>query len=168
MFQNIFHWIEKLDIICIQDDQCDILWKWITWINQGCLFAIRKQNIKAFLSTHTLTIDPFHGFVLNLVLKPPISFSKNYILNSASVFLISSIISPVGFCLALTLHEKCGVNHIIGLDTLLPSTILYWFLLHVMMLIWRRFRYGCIVAVFHVELLLPRRRECHLNYITLT
>ena len=50
LFQKMFHRIEKSDIVGIQDDQCDILWKCIGWINKGCLFAIRKQSIEAFIT----------------------------------------------------------------------------------------------------------------------
>ena len=53
LFQNPFHQIEKSDIVGIQDDQCDILWKCTSWINKGFLFAIWKQSIEVFLSTHT-------------------------------------------------------------------------------------------------------------------
>ena len=134
LFQNMFHRIEKSDIVCIRDDQCDILWQCITWINKGFLFANQKQSFEAFLSTHTLTIDPYNSFFINLVLTPPISFSKKHILNSASVLLISGILIPVGFCLSLTLDEKCGINHIIGLETILPNTVLYRFLLNVVIL----------------------------------
>ena len=77
LFQNKFHRIEKSDIVCIRDDQCDILWQCITWINKGFLFANQKQSFEAFLSTHTLTIDPYNIFFINLVLTPPISFSKS-------------------------------------------------------------------------------------------
>ena len=131
-------------------------------------FSIRKQSIEAFVSTHTLTTKPFNCFDANLVLTPPNSFLKKHILNSVSVVLITGILSPFRFCLILTLHEKYGVNHIIVLDMLLPNTVLYRFILYDMMLWWRRFQYGCIVTVFQVKLMLLRRRECHLNYITLS
>ena len=134
LFQNSFHQIEKSDILRIQDDQCDILWKFTNWINKGFLFANQKQSFEAFLSTHTLTIDPYNSFFINLVLTPPISFSKKHILNSASVLLISVILIPVGFCLALTLDEKCGINHTIGLETILPNTVPHQFLLNVVVL----------------------------------
>ena len=77
LFQNVFHRIEKSDIVCIQDDLCDILWKCITWINKRCLFAFQKQNIEAFLSSHTLTINPFNGFVV----KPGTHTSKLFFKN---------------------------------------------------------------------------------------
>jgi hypothetical protein len=94
-FQNPFHQIEKSDIVGIQDDQCDILWKCITWINKGYLFAIRKQSIEAFFSIYTFTITTFNGFVAKLVLVPSNSFSKNHILNSASDVFITGILSHV-------------------------------------------------------------------------
>ena len=97
LFQNLFHGIEKSNIVGIQDDHCYILWKWITWINKGCLFAIRKQNIETFLSAHTLTIDRFNSFVTNMVLTPPNSFLKQHILNNTSVVLIRVIISLSDF-----------------------------------------------------------------------
>ena len=53
LFQNPFHQIEKSDIVGIQDDQCDILWKFTSWMNKGFLFYIWKQSIEVFLSTHT-------------------------------------------------------------------------------------------------------------------
>ena len=133
LFQNIFHRIEKSDILGIQDDQCDILLKCISWINKGCLFEIRKQSIVDFVSTHTLIINHFNCFDANLVLTPPNYLSKNNIINSASVVLIEGVLSPVQFCLALTLNEKYGINHIIGVYLLLPNTVLFRFLLYDMM-----------------------------------
>jgi hypothetical protein len=46
LFQNPFHQIEKSDIVGIQYDQCDILWKCTSWINKGFLFAIWKKVLK--------------------------------------------------------------------------------------------------------------------------
>ena len=40
LFQNPFHQIAKSDIVGIQNDQFDILWKFTSWINKGSLFDI--------------------------------------------------------------------------------------------------------------------------------
>jgi len=52
-------------------------------------------------------------------------FPEQYALNKNSVVLISGILNPLGFHLAMALHHQCGVNRIIGMDPMLPNTVLY-------------------------------------------
>ena len=80
LFQNPFYQIEKSDIVGIQDDQCDILWKCTSWINKGFLFAIWKQSIEVLLSTHTtfsmLEKNSKSFFLTVLILNQKISYHE--------------------------------------------------------------------------------------------
>ena len=52
-------------------------------------------------------------------------FPNQHNLNKNSVVLITGILNPLGFHLAMELHDQCGVNRVIGMDPMLPNTILY-------------------------------------------
>jgi hypothetical protein len=53
----------------------------------------------------------------------PESFPANNVLNSKARVLITGILNPIGFHLALALKELCGVEVIGGIDPLFPNTV---------------------------------------------
>jgi hypothetical protein len=59
----------------------------------------------------------------NASLANPDSFSARHVLNSKSRVLITGILNPVGFHVALFLKEKCGVEVIAGIDPVFPNTV---------------------------------------------
>jgi hypothetical protein len=56
-------------------------------------------------------------------LKEPQSFFSKSALNSKAVVLVTGILNPVGFSVALQLKEQCGVQKVIGIDNMFPNTI---------------------------------------------
>eukprot|EP00980_Cylindrotheca_fusiformis_P021986 scaffold8860_cov150-Cylindrotheca_fusiformis.AAC.1 len=53
----------------------------------------------------------------------PESFSSKSAVNSKSLVVITGILNPLGFNLALQLKEKCGVQKIVGIDNMYPNTV---------------------------------------------
>eukprot|EP00980_Cylindrotheca_fusiformis_P018537 scaffold6130_cov131-Cylindrotheca_fusiformis.AAC.11 len=53
----------------------------------------------------------------------PESFSSKSAVNSKSVVVITGILNPLGFNLALQLKEKCGVQKVVGIDNMYPNTV---------------------------------------------
>lgn len=55
----------------------------------------------------------------------PSSFPRKHTLTRKSIVLITGILNPLGFHLAVALQEQCGVSKIIGMDAMLPNTIMF-------------------------------------------
>ena len=53
----------------------------------------------------------------------PEAYAAENVLNSKSRVLITGILNPIGFHLALTLKERCGVEVIGGIDIAFPNTV---------------------------------------------
>ena len=54
----------------------------------------------------------------------PVSYLRRDVLNDQSRVLITGILNPIGFHLALALKKKCGVQTIMGIDNMFPNSIL--------------------------------------------
>ena len=54
----------------------------------------------------------------------PGSYLRRDVLNDQSRVLITGILNPIGFHLALALKNKCGVQTIMGIDNMFPNSIL--------------------------------------------
>ena len=54
----------------------------------------------------------------------PGSYLRRDVLNEQSRVLITGILNPIGFHLALALKNKCGVKTIMGIDNMFPNSIL--------------------------------------------
>ncbi|CAJ1940581.1 unnamed protein product [Cylindrotheca closterium] len=53
----------------------------------------------------------------------PNSFSSKSVINKNSVVLITGILNLVGYSLAIHLKEQCGVQKVIGIDSMYPNTV---------------------------------------------
>jgi len=71
----------------------------------------------------------------NSSLVSPGSYPASAALNKNSKVLITGILNPVGFSLALRLKQHCGVQHIWGVDAMYPNTVLNRLMAHQRMLL---------------------------------
>jgi nucleoside-diphosphate-sugar epimerase len=56
-------------------------------------------------------------------LANPYSYLSRDSLNANARVVITGILNPIGFHLALVLKERCGVESIVGIDSMLPNTV---------------------------------------------
>ncbi|KAG7355126.1 hypothetical protein IV203_004482 [Nitzschia inconspicua] len=88
---------------------------------------IQRDNLSEMDDTNIdipATVDQLCGFhAQNASLVHPHFYSSRTALNSNARVLITGILNPVGFSLALYLKEKCGVEQIAGVDAMYPNTV---------------------------------------------
>ena len=56
---------------------------------------------------------------------PSSNFQKRDELNSNSHVLVTGVLNPIGFHLVMALRERCGVEHIYGIDPMFPNTVIH-------------------------------------------
>jgi nucleoside-diphosphate-sugar epimerase len=71
------------------------------------------------------SIDDLCGYsAQNSALNTPQKYPSRAALNADSRVVITGILNPIGISLALRLKQHCGVQHIAGVDTMFPNTVL--------------------------------------------
>ena len=56
---------------------------------------------------------------------PSSNFQKRDELNSNSHVLVTGVLNSIGFHLVMALRERCGVEHIYGIDPMFPNTVIH-------------------------------------------
>ena len=84
-----------------------------------------RKKLTSSTSSIPATLNQLCGFhAQNASLANPDLFAANVAVNSNSRVLITGILNPLGFPLALHLKEQCGVEVIAGIDAMYPNTVL--------------------------------------------
>ena len=83
------------------------------------------QDVESsFSEVETATVDRLCGWhARNSSQVEPQLYPASTALNSNSRVLITGILNPIGFHLALHLKEQCGVQVIAGIDSMYPNTV---------------------------------------------
>lgn len=83
-----------------------------------------QRSAQASLGRGPVSEDQLCGALAKQAfVESPDSFSANSAVNSKSVVVITGILNPLGFNLALQLKEKCGVQKVVGIDNMYPNTV---------------------------------------------
>ena len=84
----------------------------------------RHQPVKQQQDSRPATLEELCGLhAKNASLAHPNSYLSKDALNSKSRVMITGILNPIGFHLALALKERCGVQVITGIDPMFPNTV---------------------------------------------
>ena len=97
---------------------------------EGYHFALSDEEPRKPIVKHkranidTATLEQLCGsHARNASVLHPNNYVTRDALNSKSRVLITGILNPIGFHLALTLKEQCGVEIIAGIDPMFPNTV---------------------------------------------
>ena len=92
--------------------------------NIGIKQQQQQQQTDAIPMDETPADQVCGKFAQQAALNHPSAYTAKAALNAKSVVVITGILNPVGFSLALYLHEKCGVQKVVGIDNMYPNTVL--------------------------------------------
>lgn len=86
----------------------------------------RQQPVQPKVSSSPATLDELCGIhAKNASLAHPNLYLSKDVLNSKSRVMITGILNPIGFHLALALKERCGVQVMTGIDPMFPNTVVH-------------------------------------------
>ena len=88
------------------------------------LDVVPRRRVREVQALHPAKLEELCGLhARNASLLHGHNYASRDALNSKSRVLITGILNPIGFHLALALQERCGVEVIAGIDPMFPNTV---------------------------------------------